>query len=197
VAAEFDFGDGRHVVLRSMKRGDLDRLVAFANKVVKDKKANRELGIVGFDSRITRRKEGEFLKGTLDGMKTNDVLSLAAFVDGELVGHCDIRRRKPRDFHHSGVLGVVILEGFRNLGLGRRMMTKILEEARRAGVWLVELTVFATNGPAIHLYGSMGFRRVGVVPGKFLRDGRLYDEVVMFADLRGSDKSPSTGRRES
>jgi RimJ/RimL family protein N-acetyltransferase len=195
--AEFEAKDGRHVVLRVLKKGDLDELVRFANRVAIEKRTNRDLGIVSFDGRMTRKDEKEFLDGVIEGLKKGGVLSIAAFVDGEMVGHCDVRRRRPRDLHHTGVFGIVIHEGYRNLGIGGRMMTAILREAARTGVWLVELTVFARNEAAIHLYEKMGFKRVGVVPRKIQRDGRLFDEMVMFADLRGSDKSPSKGRGKS
>jgi len=194
---EFESKDGRHVVLRALKRSDLDELLRFANKLVREKSRNRELGVVSFDRRISRGDEKEFLDGVIAGLQRKESLSVAAFVDGVMVGNCDIRRRKPRDFHHSAVFGIVILDGFRNLGIGERMMSAILREAKRLGVWLIELSVFSINEGAIHLYEKMGFRRVGTVPNKFLRDGKFFDEMVMFADLRGSDKSSSPGRARS
>jgi RimJ/RimL family protein N-acetyltransferase len=64
------------------------------------------------------------------------------------------------------------------------MVKTALEEALRSGVWLVELQVFAINEVAIHVYEKLGFKRVGVVPGKMLRNGRLLDEIRMYLDLR-------------
>lgn len=80
------------------------------------------------------------------------------------------------------------------------MMTKTaLREALRSGVWLVELQVFASNEVAIHVYEKLGFRRVGVVPGKMLRNGRLLDEIHMYVDLRqwvASDTDTQMGAAE-
>lgn len=192
--AEFVAKDGARVALRAPKMSDLDAFTRFANRIAKEKRVNRELGVVSFDRRVTRKGEGEFLKATVEGLRRGEVLSVAAFVDGEVVGHCDVRRRKPKDFHHAGVLGIVIQDGFRDRGVGRRMMGAVMDRSRKAGVWLLELTVFATNGRAIHLYEELGFERLGSVPDKILRDGRYVDEVIMAADLRGSAKSPSGGR---
>lgn len=196
-AAEFRTSDGRLVVLRPLRTGDLDPLVRFANAMVKEKKANRDLGVVTFDRRLTRREERKFLDAIVVGVRKKEVVSLGAFVGGEVVGHCDVSRREPSDLRHTGVLGIVLAEGHRGVGIGERLMAEVLGEAARIGVWLVELRVFSINGPAIHLYEKMGFRRVGVVPNKMLRDGRGLDEVVMYADLRGSDKSTSTVRGRS
>ena len=192
--AEFRTSDERFVTIRSLKYTDLDAMVEFANKLVKDKRTNRDLGIVSFDRRMTHKEEREFLKMVIEGNMNGDVVSLGAFAGGNLVGHCDLKRRKPADVRHSGVLGIVVLEGYRGVGLGEKLLTEVLGEAQRRGVWLVELTVFAINERAIHLYEKLGFRRVGIVPDKMHRDGRYLDEVAMYVDLRGSDKSPTTAR---
>ena len=197
VLAEFDAKNGKHVILRHMRNADLDRLLRFANRIAKEKKVNRGLGIVSFDRRLTRDDERRFLREVVEGRTTRAVLSVAAFADGAMVGYCDVRRRSSADVRHSGVFGIVIQEGFRHQGLGSRMMEEVLDEARAAGVWLVELTAFAGNAAAISLYEKMGFTLAGTVPNKYQRDGKLHDEVLMFADLRGTDKSPSARRRES
>ncbi len=183
--------------MRALRTVDLDAALKFANTLVKEKKTNRDLGIVSMDKRLTRKDEKEFLKVVVQGLKEGEIVSLGAFVEGKMVGHCDVRRRKSQDFRHAGALGIVILESYRGVGVGERLMTEVLREARKRGVWLVELTVFSINEMGIHLYEKMGFKKVGVVPNKFLRDGRHLDEVIMYADLRGSDKSELTGRGRS
>lgn len=192
--AEFKTSDDRLVVLRALRKTDLDAVVRFANTLVREKKTNRELGVVSFDKRLTRKEERNFLRVITEGVRKGEVVSLGAFAEAKMVGHCDVRRRKSGDFRHAGTLGMVILQGYRGVGIGERLMIEVLRQALRKGIWLVELTVFATNEKAIHLYEKGGFRKVGVVPNKFLRDGRHVDEVVMYADLRGSDKSDSTVR---
>ncbi len=195
--AEFTVDDGRHVVIRALKRSDIDSLVTFANTLAREKKTNRDLGIISFDKRLTKKDEKKFLNMIINGVRKKEVVSLGAFVDGKLVGHCDVRRRKPRDIRHTGVLGIVILEGYRGVGVGERLMTEVLREALCSGVWLIELTVFSINEAAIHLYEKVGYRRVGVVPNKMLRDGRHLDEVAMYADLRGTDGSDKSWVRIS
>lgn len=182
--AEFDAKGGRRVVLRHLRWKDLDTLVRFANTLVRERKTNQDLGIISLDKRVTKKDERKFLSYIIRGVRDKEVASVGAFVEGRLVGHCDLRRRKSSDVRHTGVFGIVILNRYRGIGIGERMMTEILEEARRMGIWLVELQVFAINDAAIHLYEKLGFRRVGVVPNKMLREGRHYDEIVMYADLR-------------
>jgi ribosomal protein S18 acetylase RimI-like enzyme len=193
---EFRTDDGRHCVLRRLKQNDLEALLAFANKLVKEKKVNRELGVVSFDRRVTRKKEREWLRGLIEGVKKGEIVSMAAFVGDEMVGHSDIGRRLPDDVRHTGVLGIAILDGYRGVGIGERMMLEAIRQARSLGIELVELQVFAINKVALHLYQKLGFKIVGLVPNKMRRDDRYFDEITMFGDIRGTDKSLTERRRK-
>lgn len=180
----FTANDGTQVVLRALRRSDLDELLKFANAIVKERRTNPELGITSLDKRLSKSDEKKFLDRILLGMKKNEVVSVAAFVGGKIVGHCDVSRRQPRDERHTGLFGIVILAECRGIGIGQVMAKTALEKALRRGIWLVELQVFAINQVAIHVYEKLGFKRVGVVPGKMLRNGRFLDEIRMYVDLR-------------
>ncbi|MDG6909319.1 MAG: GNAT family N-acetyltransferase [Nitrososphaerota archaeon] len=184
VRAQFVSKDGREVTVRGLRRGDLGALVRFANAISREKRSNPDLGITSLDGRATRKGEGRFLANILREAKKRNVVSRAAFVDGEIVGHSDVWRRIPRDVHHTGVFGIVLLDGCRGAGIGGRLMSEVLRESKRVGIWLVELTVFAINERAIHLYEKQGFMRVGVVPDHIVRGERHIDEIIMYADLR-------------
>ena len=182
--SEYLTKDGRAVVIRRLRRGDLDALVRFANAISKEKAADQEFGIVSLDGRVTREEERRFLNRILGSTKKGEVSSRVAVSGGEVVGHADVWRRKPRDVRHTGVFGIVIRDGYRGVGIGGALMKEVLADAKRMGVWLVELDVFATNTRAMRLYEKMGFVRVGTVPDKIVRGRRRFDEVVMYADLR-------------
>ncbi len=82
-------------------------------------------------------------------------LLLLVFAGAKMVGNCDVYRRTQSDISHIRLFGIVILEGYRRIGIGQMMTTTGLHEALRRGVWLVELTVFATNEVAIRLYEKL------------------------------------------
>ncbi|MDV3278602.1 MAG: GNAT family N-acetyltransferase [Nitrososphaerales archaeon] len=175
-------------VLRTLRRGDLPSLVRFVNKLVAEKRVNPTLGIT-LDKRVTSETEKGYLSKMLKGLKRGDVISVVAQVRGEIVGNCEITRRTfSGELHHTGTLGIAILDGCRDVGLGGRMLQILLMEARRAGIRVVELEVFSVNAAARRLYERLGFKEVGVVPRKVLRKGKYFDSVAMYADL-GTDKS--------
>jgi ribosomal protein S18 acetylase RimI-like enzyme len=187
---EFTTRDKRTITLRSLASTDIDGLLRFANAIVREKKENRDLGIASFDKRLTKRFERKFLRATIESVKKKTGVNVAAFAGGKLVGECMVRGREPDDLRHTGLLGIVILKEYRGVGLGEKLMLEILREARRIGIWLVELEVMAINKRVIHLYERIGFRKVGIVPNKIQRDGRHLDIVTMYADLRETINPP-------
>jgi RimJ/RimL family protein N-acetyltransferase len=183
VYSVFKTKDGRAITLRPLRRGDLEALVPFANSFVREKKRNRELGITSMDRRMTRTNEKEFLDKTLRDKAKRRSVSVAAFHGDRLVGHCDVVGRTSRDERHTGLLGIVVVEGYRGVGLGEEMVRTALGQARKLGIWMVELEAFATNAPARHIYEKLGFITVGIIPKKVLRDGRFMDIVRMYIHL--------------
>jgi len=181
---EFPSGDGRRIVLRALRSNDVRVATRYANTLAREKRTNPDLGIVSLERRVTMKDERKFLKRIITGRRTKDEISLAAFDGEKMIGHCHVSRRRQRDVRHTGVYGIAIIDGYRGVGIGRRLTEEVLREAYRVGVWLVELEVMGINEAAIGLYEKVGFRRAGVIPNKILRKGRHIDIVVMYADLR-------------
>jgi RimJ/RimL family protein N-acetyltransferase len=179
----FETSDGKAITLRPLRRGDLDALVPFANSFVRERKRNRDLGITSMERRMTRADEKKFLDKTLRDEAMRRRVSVAAFCGDRLVGHCDIAGRTARDERHTGLLGIVVTEGYRGAGLGEKMVRTALGQAHKLGIWAIELEVFATNAPARHLYEKLGFKMVGTIPKKVCRNGRFTDIVQMYIHL--------------
>lgn len=193
----FRTSDGRSIALRNFGPRDAPSLLEFANAMFDEKEANPDLGVVSFDRQATLAEEREFLSEMIRGLRRKETVSVAAFDGKRLVGHCNIKRRMRSDVMHAGTLGIVVLDGYRGVGLGERLMSEALLQARQIGVWLVQLTLFENNAAAAGLYRKVGFRKAGVIPDKIVRNGRHLDEVIMYADLRATDKSSSRRRRKS
>ncbi len=79
------------------------------------------------------------------------------------------------------VLNVATDQRHRRLGIGRRLMTAVIEHGRTHRCRLATLEVRRSNEAAIGLYRAMGFRPVGMRPN-YYADNRE-DAVVMNMDL--------------
>ena len=181
--SRFETNDGRPIVLRPLKRRDLQAMIPFANSFADERKRNVDLGITSLERRVTKAEEKEFLDKVVRDIASKRRVSVAAFHADKLVGHCDIVGRTASDERHTAMLGIIVLDGYRGVGLGEKMMRMALDQAPRLGIWAIELEVFATNGPAIDLYEKLGFKTVGIIPKKILRGGRFTDIVRMYIHL--------------
>lgn len=101
-------------------------------------------------------------------------------LDGnEVVGWCDIRPRTESGFTHTGRLGMGVRADYRRRGIGRWLVGATLQEAHSAGLRRVELEVFSSNIPAVHLYKSFGFAEEGRARQARYLDGK-WDDVLQM-----------------
>jgi ribosomal protein S18 acetylase RimI-like enzyme len=72
-----------------------------------------------------------------------------------------------------------VLPVYRRQGIGRKLLSAVLEKAREIGIERVELVVFSSNKVAIALYEEFGFHKEGVKQKSWKLDGKYEDDIVM------------------
>lgn len=102
-----------------------------------------------------------------------------ALAGGRVIGWCDIRSLQQPIYQHSGVLGMGVIDGFREQGVGAALMKATLDRAREIGLTRVELTVREHNVRAKKLYEKFGFVVEGVKRRGVFVDGRHEDLICM------------------
>ncbi|MCC2312689.1 ribosomal protein S18-alanine N-acetyltransferase [Cellulomonas xiejunii] len=65
------------------------------------------------------------------------------------------------------IMTVATDTGYQGRGIARRMLVTLLEQARALGAESVLLEVRVDNAPAIHLYETLGFTRLGCRRGYY------------------------------
>ena len=110
--------------------------------------------------------------------ETNSVL-FGAFDDGNLVGYVNVLRGDANRIRHSAYIAMGILLSHTGQGIGKLLLNKVDEWARKYGVTRLELTVMAHNENAIKLYEKMGFNKEGIKKNSILIDGNYIDEYYM------------------
>ena len=88
---------------------------------------------------------------------------LVARSDGAVVGWAALSPVSSRRVY-AGVAedSVYVAPEAQGRGVGRALLTAIVEGAERAGIWTVEAGVFPENAASLALHARCGFRRVGV-----------------------------------
>ena len=184
VFKKFTLRDGRRVVLREADSRDVDKLLAYINSLVREKKQDESSQLfTGFESPLTRRQEAEWLKEQSRKIGEGDKISVLAEVDGEVAGNGDITRGSYSETRHHGHLGLTVREAYRELGIGGEMVRVLLTEARTQGLRTVDVEFLATNKATIHVYTKARFKRVGGIPRKVYRNGRYLDSLIMARRL--------------
>ncbi|RWK06020.1 GNAT family protein [Mesorhizobium sp.] len=102
-----------------------------------------------------------------------------AVVRGEVVGWCDISRHDRQIHAHRGTLGMGIVPDYRGRGLGLRLISAALAEARKLGFVRIELSVHSDNARAVSLYEKVGFVREGAQRDAVRIDGQYLDTIMM------------------
>jgi len=173
---EFAAKDGTVVTFREPTSMDAKSMMRFINSVIRERKS----GIV-IDRPVTLKHEEAWLKARLEEIKKRAEVMLVAEVDGRLVGNCHVSRR-PWKERHRAMIGVVLVESTRGIGIGRALMkeTMDLSKKRMRGLEAFDLSVLDYNEAAQTLYRSLGFVEVGYIPDAMKEDGEYSDEMLMI-----------------
>jgi L-amino acid N-acyltransferase YncA len=169
--------DGRTATLDWLKEDELPEVTEALNSVIREGK------YLFMNSEITDMEEEHrwFERGTREGMRY-----LVARVDGKVVGGASIHPHTDKRAHVADY-GIYIREGFRNLGLGTALTKELAEIAEEQGLEILQLSVYASNKRAFHVYKKCGYRECGRLTrdAKFL-DGTYSDRILMELPLRGT-----------
>lgn len=171
--------DGKEILLRNARLDEAQMLLDYLKTVTGE---TRFLMYDPDEVKYTIEQEKDFIKGHND---SEDKLLLLAFVDGEYAGNCSFQGRagSRRSAHRVGI-GIALFQKFTGQGLGKLMLKKLLEEAKKRGYEQAELTVVDGNTKAYRLYESVGFKECGRIPGaNKYADGTYADDIWMVMKL--------------
>ena len=123
---------------------------------------------------------------------------VAAKLGDEIVGAAGLARETRSKLAHRALLwGVWVRPEARGRGLGERIVSRAIDEARAwSGVRQVVLIVCTAQREAVALYRRLGFVEWGVEPDVVQVDGVFYDEMHMHLELHGQrapTSQPTTG----
>ena len=104
-----------------------------------------------------------------------------AEINNEIIGTYRLVRKPARQEHIVYLGSFTVKNTMKGKGLGKELLTHIIEEAGSNGIKRIELTVDLHNEPAIHLYKKLGFEIEGIVRKSYYlkATGKYYDEYLM------------------
>jgi len=165
---------GMPVTLRTPEAADAERVLAHRIAIAKQSGANMDSG-PDVLAKITAEDQARQLSEVAEHPKSVFVIGT---IGDQVVGVASVIQRSGAWSAHVGDLGMGVLEQYRSKGLGRALMNSALEASERAGIWNVILSVRTFNAPAIDLYESVGFHRIGHLKSVALLPDRMADEYI-------------------
>ena len=85
---------------------------------------------------------------------------------------------------HRATFGIAILKSDWGQGLGKKILSELINFAKQAGYETLELEVASSNTSAINLYKDLGFAVYGERSRSLkLKSGDYYGELLMVLDL--------------
>lgn len=173
IIRKFVAKDGRNVIFRTPKWEDLDDLLELINSLV-DEKAD-----IYATEEFSREEEAKWLLEVIAHLERDEDFFLVAEVDKKVVALAEFKIKKGDKEHPAGVIGIIVKKGYRNIGIGTKVLKTLFEQATFFGLRKMSINAFATNKRAIHVYKKVGFIETGIIPERHFRQGKLIDEIIM------------------
>jgi phosphinothricin acetyltransferase len=121
-------------------------------------------------------------------VRVEDPCLVARGQDGDVLGWAALSPVSTRAVYRGvGEVGVYVDQSHARRGIGRLLLSALIESSERAGFWTLQAGIFPENEGSIALHESCGFsllgrrRRIGQMPDGSWRDVMLYErrsEVV-------------------
>jgi RimJ/RimL family protein N-acetyltransferase len=167
------------VKVRRARVGDLDQFAKIVQSVADE-------GRYIFVERVTEERKESMRRLFKD---RGCLVIVAEVVEGgnrKLVGNLTLTRYGDVEkSKHVRVLGMLVVDGYREMGIGTKLIAYALRWARlQKGVEKLSLGVFSKNGRAFRLYEKFGFEVEGVRKRHYYIAGEPQDEIDMALLLK-------------
>lgn len=175
----YSLKNGQEVTIRTPEEEDAQGLIDL-------------MQIVDCETRFLAREPGEF-KATLEEEKCfikhrlsdDSGQFLIAEIHGEIIGSCSVGIVMGyQRFQHRASLGIVVKKDFWRWGIGKILLSSVIDWCKKRGVEQLELDVIVDNKRGIGLYESFGFKVFGTKKNALkYADGTYGDEYFMILFL--------------
>ncbi|MEQ6377017.1 GNAT family N-acetyltransferase [Bacillaceae bacterium S4-13-56] len=172
---DLEMKSGRHYRLRSAKPKDAASILKHSRKVM----MNTDFLLTTAEEMnyVPLKKEKEWIKSIL---YHPNKLAIIAEIDEGIIGFLDFHGGHQLRTVHQGEFGMSVDENFRGEGIGRSLVSTMIDWATAHPILeKINLEVFHNNIPAIHLYKSIGFEEEGRRKKQVKIEDEYFDLISM------------------
>jgi RimJ/RimL family protein N-acetyltransferase len=178
-AEQVNLKNQKRVTIRQAELGDAERLLVCLKTYITQSEYIPKLE---HEIKLTLEQEQEWI---LSFLKNENSLLLVAEYEGEIIGNIDLTGSPRKVMEHTAVVGMGMLQEWRNSGLGTALLTLSIDWAKvNPTLELLWLQVYTDNKLGLGLYRKMGFEENGIIKNYFKREGIYADNLTMTLDVR-------------
>lgn len=166
---EYNLKNSIKVKIREIEVKDASALVKYVKAISYE--SNNLLHEPG-EWRLTVPQERKWIEQTLASPKN---LSLLAFIDDKLVAVGSIYGSELLRIKHRSSIAVSVLKEFNGIGIGKLLLSKLLEHAKDVKIKKIDAEVRYDLGNAIHLLEQAGFEKEGIIRCGFFVESKHID----------------------
>ncbi len=160
-------------IVREALPDDAEKMILYLNQV-------------GGESDNLLHGENEF-NVPIEGVKRKLAMSkdsensivLIALENEQIIARAELEGYYPARIRHRAKFSISVRKEYWNQGIGTEMLKRIIEQAKKMKIRVIELEVISDNVRGIHLYHKMGFVDIGIYKKFFYVNGMFKDAVVM------------------
>ena len=104
---------------------------------------------------------------------------LIALAGEKIIARAELDGYPGARLHHNARFSISVRKEYWNMKIGTKLMTEIIERAKKMNLHNIELEVVANNKAAIALYHKMGFSDVGVYKNYWFVNNDYSDAIAM------------------
>lgn len=118
-------------------------------------------------------------------LKNKNSLLLVAEYDNEIIGNIDLTGKRRQAMAHTAVIGMGMLNEWRNMGLGTALLKSTIDWAKENQILeLIWLQVYTENKLGLSLYQKMGFEENGILKNFFKHGNKYFDNLTMTMNVK-------------
>lgn len=128
------------------------------------------------------------IESWIDNLDYNKVLPLVAIVNNRIVGVASLHFRQGPARHRAEVR-IFLAKDFRQRGVGTRMLSGLIELARRRSLYLLEVEIVSDQSHMVKAFQNLGFETKCILEDfHMMPDGELRDVYFLVLRLQTSGR---------
>lgn len=169
--------DGKEIIIRQAEEGDAAKLIALKKGYLKN---STSIPMLVSEYKNDQQMEKDLIHRFIT--ERNSLLLVAEHND-TIIGNIDIIGSQRKKMFHTGVVGMGIANGWRNMSIGSYLMETALNWTLNSShLSVIWLEVYSDNKGGIKLYEKFGFEPCGLIKNFFMEENPV-DKITMVKYL--------------